>query len=483
MIKCPSCNGEMKFDPNLQKVRCYYCANSYTLEELQKLIDGKQIETDIDNATSLAEKEYLGGDLEGDVYKCSQCGATLMTFDNTAVTFCSYCGSQAMLKEPMITINNPDLIIPFKKTKEDFIRAYKEKLNSFLFIPKYMKEGITVEKCRGIYMPYGVFDVGKKGTITNTGSKYAYRSGDYVYYNDYSITSDVDVSYDGISFDLVSKLFDSYSQTIPFNFSEAVEFNPSYLIGYYADVLDVDKEVYKSQAREVVKPDITKRLSKDVTYRRHGCMHPTFQPEINNSKVALFPIYFLSIRDKSNKNIHYAIMNGQTGEIAIDLPVDFKKYVLVTALVTMAVFAIIYSFFVLSPGLTCGISVLASLFALISSYKQIKNINAKLGYTEDEGLKYIQNKEEKEKAELKKTGAKKKNKIGSFKYVYKEWLALAVLIFAFASDTVNDMVYYGASIISLCLVVLSFKDLIKEHNLLSTNKLPQLDKRGGDENE
>ena len=48
---------------------------------------------------------------------------------------------------------------------------------------------------------------------------------------------------------------------------------------------------------------------------------------------------------------------------------------------------------------------------------------------------------------------------------------------------VNDAYYYGAAIISLALVLLSFSDLVKEHNILVTNKLPQLEKRGGDESE
>ena len=45
---------------------------------------------------------------------------------------------------------------------------------------------------------------------------------------------------------------------------------------------------------------------------------------------------------------------------------------------------------------------------------------------------------------------------------------------------VEDKYYYGASILSLLLVVLSFYDLVKEHNLMVSNKLPQLETRGGD---
>ena len=65
--------------------------------------------------TVIAKKETY----EGKGYTCSQCGATLLTFDETAITFCSYCGSQAMIEEKMIKRNHPEFIIPFKKNTNE----------------------------------------------------------------------------------------------------------------------------------------------------------------------------------------------------------------------------------------------------------------------------------------------------------------------------------------------------------------------------
>ena len=47
------------------------------------------------------------------------------------------------------------------------------------------------------------------GINTAKGSKYAYRRGDYVYYNDYKLNADLDVQYNGISFDLSSNFYGS----------------------------------------------------------------------------------------------------------------------------------------------------------------------------------------------------------------------------------------------------------------------------------
>ena len=47
---------------------------------------------------------------------------------------------------------------------------------------------------------------------------------------------------------------------------------------------------------------------------------------------------------------------------------------------------------------------------------------------------------------------------------------------------VNDVYYYVISLVSIVMTILSFYNIIEKFNILSTRKLPQLGKRGGDEN-
>ena len=51
----------------------------------------------------MSEENEAVSTYEGKSYSCSQCGAQLMTFDETAITFCSYCGSQAMIESKMMS--------------------------------------------------------------------------------------------------------------------------------------------------------------------------------------------------------------------------------------------------------------------------------------------------------------------------------------------------------------------------------------------
>jgi len=46
---------------------------------------------------------------------------------------------------------------------------------------------------------------------------------------------------------------------------------------------------------------------------------------------------------------------------------------------------------------------------------------------------------------------------------------------------VSDLYYYGGAILSLIAVLLSITDIIRYYNVLSTRRLPQFDKQGGDD--
>jgi len=70
-----------------------------------------------------------------------------------------------------------------------------------------------------------------------------------------------------------------------------------------------------------------------------------------------------------------------------------------------------------------------------------------------------------------------------FKYSYKPVLSILIGLVALLLNFVDDIYYYGATLIMFSLIIWSFYDLIKGHNLLASTKLPQLEKRGGDENE
>ena len=185
----------------------------------------------------------------------------------------------------------------------------------------------------------------------------------------------------------------------------------------------------------------------------------------------MFPVYFLAIRNKDEKYIHYVVVNGQTGKIAADLPIDFKKYIIGSLILAAPIFLLIYlSNIVLTPNNVTVFAIIASVISLIVASNLAKKIKAKETHEDDLGL-------------IVKTKKEKKVKVKTGKYVRKQIFAIILGILLLIINPNDDIVFYTGALISLFLVILTFNSLVKEYNVLVRNKLPQLEKRGGDEHE
>ena len=466
MAKCPHCGAEFEYDVTRKSVYCAYCGSQFNPQELKKDVKKAKKREDV---------------ISGKTYSCTQCGATLMTFDETAVTFCSYCSSQNIVENEVVKEKAPDVIIPFAKTEEECVKNYKRKISNFLFSPGYMKNDMVVKKFRGIYMPYAVYKLVHNGDCVNRGKKYSHRSGDYVYYDDYDIHAVVNASYDGVSFDLLSKFYDDYSQAIPFNAKEMVEFNPNYLAGFYADRGDVDSHTYHSDACTVATNDSTRFLNKEKIFSKYGCPTPKVGFGVSDERYAMFPMYFASIRSKDDKHIHYAAINGQTGKVAADMPISFGKYILFSLIISIPIFFIVNLIPMILPKLVNVFVILLAFIAWIMCVKELNKCNDRYGRYNDKGYssQFI---EVDENGNEKKRKKEKQYKMKA-KYWVKYLIAILLSVIVLFFDPVQDAYYYGAAIIGLILMIWSFNDLVSIHNQLVSRPIPQLEKRGGDESE
>ena len=86
----------------------------------------------------------------------------------------------------------------------------------------------------------------------------------------------------------------------------------------------------------------------------------------------------------------------------------------------------------------------------------------------------IGNKEKKQKED--------KKILKKIKNMYKPLIGLLITVLVLIINPVSDTYYYIGTIISIIMVLWSTLDIIKNYNLLTTRKLPHLEKRGGDEN-
>ena len=471
MIKCPNCTAQLAFEVTDQKVKCDYCGSSFEPSELRASLNVASEKENVE--ANNAQVEEVKEEIEATSYNCDNCGATLLVFDDTAVTFCNYCGSSNVIKSKLIKQTKPDYIIPFEITKEKCVELYKNKIKRNIFAPRHMLDDVVVNNFRGIYMPYEIYNYEANPRLSCSGRKYYKRVGNYDYYHIYSITGELNGHVNGLSYDLVSRFHDKYSEAIgPYDYSKRKEFNPAYISGFYADSVDISGNLYGKEAEDSAENIANNILRKDRRFAQYGCSSPKADMWLSDRKVAMYPVYFLGMRDKENKNIYYAVVNGQTGKVAIDIPIDYSRYIVASLILAVLLF-FVFQRLTLDINAPLAISMIAAVIAFILGRILTSNINKNKTLENDKGhLNKNSRNTDGEKVKVKKDVGLISILCPIFGFI----LPLGV----FASDIVADIYYYGAAIVSCLLVLISFYDIVIKYNELSKNKIPQLEKRGGD---
>lgn len=122
------------------------------------------------------------------------------------------------------------------------------------------------------------------------------------------------------------KMSDDLMESLePFDFSKAVDFQTAYLAGYLADKYDVDSKESVGRANERIRKSA--QAAFDATVRGYTTViKEAGSIQLHNGKVkyALYPVWLLSTT-WNGQNYLFA-MNGQSGKIAGDLPLDKAAY-------------------------------------------------------------------------------------------------------------------------------------------------------------
>ena len=398
MYSCPGCGGEMRFEPSVQKLVCDHCDRQMTVPEYNIQNPFATTSAEGEKATPgeaafegeeilrAQEKQQQGEaeEFETYIFTCPQCGGEIMAEENTAATFCCYCGSSIILKPRISREKAPDFIIPFSKTMEDCATAYKRTLARAIFAPNSFRQDATIERFRGIYMPYWIYAYQKKGHVSAKGTS-EYRRGDYIYTDHYDVGFDVDANCAGIAYDAASNFSDNLSQAIaPFDMEGAQYFDKGYLAGFYADVRDVRSGIYVEEGRNMMAQETAQRalsrLKTKSTVESAGLV-TELRPVNTRTDFGFFPVWFLANRSKDGSRVSYAVVNGQTGRVAADLPVSWGKFAIGSLIVAVPIFFFLNLLVTLTPLKV----VIATIIMAIVSWIII-NRQANLLYTREHSL-------------------------------------------------------------------------------------------------
>ena len=313
--RCPTCHSSISYDPKLDKWKCKYCYNSFTIDEINKYNDKKKNVEEYNGYVS---------------YKCESCGAEIIVDENTSATFCVYCGNTAILKSKLTGKFNPTSLIPFKTEKEDAIKAFKALSKGRPLIPNEFLDEKNIEKIRGVYVPFWLYDVNVAGDVEMLGKRVKKYTDGYqsvTLVDRYEITRGGTMRFNSIPIDGSSRFDNDIMNSIePYNYNELVPYNQAYLSGFYAEKYDLEGEVLFNEVavRALNSAEdyfvATARTYKDVTV-----VENKLKAEELHKEYVLLPVWMLNIKYK-NKLYKFS-MNGQTGECVGNIPVDKGKVI------------------------------------------------------------------------------------------------------------------------------------------------------------
>lgn len=348
--KCPACSASISYKPKLQKWKCDYCKSEFTLEEMKNFNNASNAKHNTKEGiakNNISNPKIKKGNenINYIEYNCKNCGAKIIADEQTTATFCIYCGNTAILKEKLSGEFSPDMIIPFKKEKEEVIESFKNLNKGRPLMPDFFNDEKNIEKIRGVYVPFWLFNVEAGGeldalsTITTT-----WTHGDTVYTkkDTYSIEREGTMIFEKIPVDGSTRFDDDIMNTIePFDYKELEEYNHAYLSGFLAEKYDVDEDESFKIAGDRSLNTAKKIFNEGITGLK-TIVNDTISTNKILTKYVLLPVWMINI--KYNNKFYTFAMNGQTGELVGNIPIDRKKafkFGILTFVITFTIIIII----------------------------------------------------------------------------------------------------------------------------------------------
>ena len=111
----------------------------------------------------------------------------------------------------------------------------------------------------------------------------------------------------------------------PFRLGEAKQFSMGYLSGFLAEKRDMEKQEFTAQLHQETETYSQQILRDSITgYSTVNVQNSRINQRKETWNYLLLPVWVLTYAGRNGK-VYYYTMNGQTGTIRGELPVDYKK--------------------------------------------------------------------------------------------------------------------------------------------------------------
>lgn len=404
--KCPCCSGGINFNSSVGKMKCPFCDSEFELDSIKELDDVLENETkDSFNWNTNAGTDFSGAETEGmAAYSCNSCGAQIITEKTTGASSCPFCDNPIVMTSTFSGNLKPDLIIPFKLDKEAAKEALKKHFEGKKLLPREFKDNNHIDDISGVYVPFWLFNSDADANIRYKATKVKRWSDEKFNYTEtqyYTVARKGSLSFDNVPVDASKKMADDLMDSVePYDFSQGVDFRTAYLAGYLADKYDVSAEDSIERANSRIKKSTEDEFRKTVTGYDTVTVENSGINLINGStKYALLPMWILNTTWNDQKFVFG--MNGQTGKLVGNLPINKKaywKYLSLFGIIpAIALFAILFfaaklavAPAVIIPIVVGIISALIGTSSMKSQMKTVKLATEAANYIRKDSLKLTQ---------------------------------------------------------------------------------------------
>ncbi|MCA9896609.1 MAG: hypothetical protein H6654_14695 [Ardenticatenaceae bacterium] len=338
-FRCPNCDGATAYSADNGGLTCTFCGYH---EAPQVEIVGKGAQ-EFEFTVETVERSTNGWGQERKELVCSSCASHITLSSEMLSHTCPFCGSNAVVqtRAPQDVLR-PRFLVPFVTTTENCRQITAEFLQKSWMLPNNLQNLARSTEYTPIYIPFWTFDARTQATwraeVYNTdasrrrhsapnwkwerpfllklgdreGSQWDWESGAVSL-----VTDDMLVSGSSqISLTLLKQLRG-------YRLGELVPYEPTFLAGLSAQAYDVDLETAWASARRSMRAKTKDACQEQASARnmRNFSMNLDFSDE--SWRYILLPIYLANYR-YGNK-VFQVLINGQTGTIAGQRPVDWRK--------------------------------------------------------------------------------------------------------------------------------------------------------------
>ena len=245
------------------------------------------------------------------LYTCPSCGAEIVTDATTAATFCYYCHNPVVLSGRLMGTYQPDFAIPFQIDRKRAQEVFSQWIAKKKFVPREFYSPKQIETMTGVYFPYWLFSCKVDGSVQGQGTKLRVWTAGNLRYTEtkiYDIARQGTVEVNHVARNALKKanrrLVDGVQ---PFEMGEMQRFSMGYLSGFMAENRDMERNFFETEVSRI-----------QITNQRAEISDGFWQ-------YALLPVWTLTYKERQGGKIYYFAMNGQTGKVCGELPVDKGK--------------------------------------------------------------------------------------------------------------------------------------------------------------